>query len=53
MLFALENIHLQTHPELQFFCNDWCYVRYLRARQAHAVGNRVYVMAHTHTNAAG
>ncbi|GBF97732.1 hypothetical protein Rsub_10896 [Raphidocelis subcapitata] len=21
------------HPELRVFCNDWCYVRYLRARQ--------------------
>ena len=23
---------LQKHPELQLFCNDWTYVRYLRAR---------------------
>lgn len=22
----------QAHPELQLFCNDWCYVRFLRAR---------------------
>jgi hypothetical protein len=22
----------QKHPELQLFCNDWAYVRYLRAR---------------------
>lgn len=24
---------VQEHPELQLFCNDWCYVRFLRARQ--------------------
>ncbi|KAI8475407.1 MAG: CRAL/TRIO domain-containing protein [Monoraphidium minutum] len=24
---------VQKHPELRLFCNDWCYVRYLRARQ--------------------
>lgn len=25
-------VSLQKHPELQLFCNDWTYVRYLRAR---------------------
>jgi len=32
---ALNGVHLQSiqsHPELQPFCNDWTYVRYLRAR---------------------
>lgn len=24
---------VEAHPELLLFCNDWCYVRYLRARQ--------------------
>jgi hypothetical protein len=23
---------VQKHPEVQLFCNDWTYVRYLRAR---------------------
>jgi hypothetical protein len=25
-------LRLQKHPELRLFCNDWCYVRYMRAR---------------------
>lgn len=29
---AAADLDLQKHPELQLFCNDWTYVRYMRAR---------------------